>query len=48
MSSYLKFWAPRNEITGLLKGRARDQVIGNMLVANRWAHSGVRDPWLFR
>jgi hypothetical protein len=51
MSLYSKFWAPRSEIKGFLKGSTGDQVTGNMLVANKWAHTGVRDtpsPQLFR
>jgi hypothetical protein len=48
MSSYSKFWAPSSKITGFLKGSAGDQVTGNVLVAYRWAHTGVRDPGLFR
>jgi hypothetical protein len=48
MSSYSKFWAPSGEITGFLKGSVRDLVTGNMLVASRWAHTGVRDLGLFR
>jgi hypothetical protein len=48
MSLYSKFWAPRSEITGFLKGSGGDWVTGSMLVANRWAHTGVRDPRLFK
>jgi hypothetical protein len=48
MSSYSKFWASSSEIAGFLKGSVGDWVTGNMLVANRWAHTGVRDPGLFR
>jgi hypothetical protein len=33
---------PSSEITGFLKSHAEDQV------ANRWVHTGVRDPQLFR
>jgi hypothetical protein len=43
MSSYSKFWTSSSEITGFLKGSAGDQVTGNVLVANRWVHTGVRD-----
>jgi hypothetical protein len=43
MSSYSKFWAPSSKITGFLKGNTGDRVTGNVLVANRWAHTGVRD-----
>jgi hypothetical protein len=35
MSSYSKFWSFSIEITGFLKGSARDQVTGDMVVANR-------------
>jgi hypothetical protein len=48
MSSYSKFWTSSSEITGFLKGSAGDQITENILDANRWAHTGVRDLELFR
>jgi hypothetical protein len=43
MSSYLKFFIPSSKITGFLKGSAGDWITGNLLVANRWTHTGDRD-----
>jgi hypothetical protein len=48
MSLYSKFCVPSSEITGFIKGSTGDQITGNVLVANRWTHTGVRDPRLFR
>jgi hypothetical protein len=44
----LKILGPNSETTGFLKGSAGDWIAGNMLVANRWTYTGVREPGLFR
>jgi hypothetical protein len=40
MSSHSKFWASNSKIIGFLHGRAGNWVIVNVLVANRWTHTG--------
>jgi hypothetical protein len=47
MSLYSKFWAPSSEIRGFLKSHAGIGLL-RVLVAIRWAHTGVRDLGLFR